>query len=86
MNRLNQAIDKIMIAGLSIAERKNNSDSSKDNNHMTIVGGIRRVELWTNGTIYANKVNGKFKKLNFKGMHYNEAIDRAIKIAKTGRF
>lgn len=86
MNKIEIAVDKILDAGLSIAERKNKGDSYDGNNHLTIIGGVRRVELYTNGTIYANRVNGKFKQINIKGMQFNQAIERAIKIAKKGKF
>lgn len=90
MTYINKAIEKILNAGLSVAERDNLSlgkgTQGVANNHLTIIGGVRRVELYTNGTIYANRVNGKFKITNLKGMPHGQAVEEAIKIAKTGRY
>ena len=83
--KIKLASNKILTASLSIFERENNSDTSELGvNHLTIIGGIRRVELYFNGTVYANKVKDKFKKINIKGLCFNEAIDKAIKVAKKG--
>jgi len=83
--KIKLAADKILAASLSIFERENNSDTSELGiNHLTIVGGVRRVELYFNGTVYANKVKDKYKKVNIKGLCFNEAIDKAVKVAKKG--
>lgn len=86
MSDIENTIQLILNSGLSVAERENKGDCYDGNNHLTIIGGVRRVELYINGTIYANKVKNKFKKINIKGMHLNQAIERAIKIAKKGRY
>lgn len=86
MSNIQKAIDKILDSGLSLAVRDGSKGDYVGDNHMTIIGGVRRVELYTNGTIYANRVNDKFKKINIKGMQFNQAIERAIKIAKKGRY
>ncbi len=85
MNNIEKAVDKILDAGLILAVRDDSKGDYVGDNHMTIIGGVRRVELYTNGTIYANKVKDKFKMINIKGMQFNQAIERAIKIAKKGR-
>lgn len=86
MNNIEKAVAKILESGLALVDRDNSSCDYGGNNHMTIIGGVRRVELYVNGTIYANKVKDKFKKINIKGMQFNQAVERAIKIAKKGRY
>lgn len=75
-----KAIDKILAAGLCVHEHKNNSDSSKKVNHLSILGGVRRVEYYpTTETVYAN-ARGEFKKVA-----RGKGIEQAIKIAKEGK-
>lgn len=55
MDKVQQAIEDILAAGLSIAEHDNNSGNGKVN-HLTIIGGKRRVEYYpTTSTVFANK-------------------------------
>ena len=86
MKNIKKAVDKVLASGLSLAVRDGSKGDCVGDNHMTIIGGVRRVELYTNGTIYANKVKDKFKVINIKGMQFNQAVERAIKIAKKGRY
>lgn len=86
--KFEKLIDTILDAGLSVAERENLSLTTKGpakDNHITIVGGVRRVELYTNGTVYANKLNGKFKAYRLKGVPINESVHTAIRVALTGK-
>ncbi len=54
-------IEKVMSAGLSVLEHENNGDFGSGVMHLTIVGGVRRVEFYpTTGTVYANAVKGKY--------------------------
>jgi len=84
----NKLIDIILDSGLAVAERENLSLTTKGpakNNHITIVGGVRRVELYTNGTVYSNRVKGKFKPFRLKGESVDKSIIEAIRVAKTGK-
>ena len=86
--KIEQIIDAVLKAGLAIAERENLSLMTKGNakdNHLTLVGGKRRVELYTNGTVYANRLKGKFKPFRLKGIPISESIDIAIRVALTGK-
>jgi hypothetical protein len=86
MNK-NQIIDTILNAGLSLAEHENMSLDTKGpalDNHFTIIGGKRRVELYTNGTVYANKKARYYKSFKLKGTPINESIKIAIQVALTG--
>ena len=81
-------INTILDAGLSIAERENLSLTTKGpakDNHLTIVGGVRRVEFYTNGTVYSNRVKGKFKPYRLKGTPASESVHDAIRVALTGK-
>lgn len=56
----NPFIEKIIDAGLSVFEHENNSDFGSGTMHITIIGGVRRVEFYpTTGTVYANAEKGK---------------------------
>lgn len=78
--KIYQDIEKILGAGLAVMERGNNSDSSSEVNHLSIIGGVRRVEYYpSTNTVFSNGVHGKFKKARGTG------IDDAIRIAKEGR-
>lgn len=73
-------IEKILNSGLSALERSNESDSSNQTNHLSIIGGVRRVEYYpSTGSAFANAVKGKFKRSRGRG------VDDAIRIAKAGR-
>lgn len=81
-------IDTILDAGLAIAERENLSLTTKGpakDNHLTILGGVRRVEIYTNGTVYSNKVKGVFKTYRLKGTPAIESVHSAIRVALTGK-
>ena len=81
-------IDTILDAGLAIGERENLSLTTKGpakDNHLTILGGVRRVELYTNGTVYSNRIKGKFKPYRLKGTPANESVHTAIRVALTGK-
>lgn len=57
----NPVIEKVMASGLSVFEHENNSDFGSGTMHITIIGGVRRVEFYpTTGTVYANAEKGKF--------------------------
>ncbi|MFV4742458.1 hypothetical protein [Citrobacter portucalensis] len=74
-------IEKVIDAGLSVFEHENNGDFGDDVMHLTIVGGVRRVEFYpTTETVYANAVKGKFPVFKQK----NAGIKVAIRIAKSG--
>jgi hypothetical protein len=47
--------------------------------HITIVGGVRRVEFYPTGTVYANAEKGKFPAFKQK-----KPIKVAIRLAKSG--
>jgi len=77
---IKQAIEDILAAGLSVQEHDNNSDSSKKVNHLSIIGGVRRVEYYpTTGTVYANARD------EFKKAARGKGVEQAIKIAKEGK-
>jgi len=81
---MKKEIGKILNAGLSVFERDNLNMNCKGmaNNHLTIVGGIRKVDFWpTTGTVYANGVKGKFRAFKEK----KSSVEVAIKVAKEGR-
>lgn len=74
--QLSDAIDQILSAGLSAVE----NDGSFDSGHLTIIGGVRRVQFWTTtGTVYSDKEGDKPA---VKG----RGIKSAIHLAKYGRF
>lgn len=78
--KIQSDIETIVKNDLSILEHKNNNDIFSTTNHLTIVGGVRRVEYYpTTGTVYANRVQGKYKVARGKGVY------DAIRIAKEGR-
>ena len=82
INTLEQSIEKVLAAGLSVFERENQSKSSKVNNHITIAGGIRRVDYWPpTGTVQCPNVKGIYKKMTIRDSN----IETAIYIAKNGR-
>lgn len=73
-------IEIILSSGLSVMERENNSDSSKQVNHLTIIGGKRRVDYWpSTNSVYSAGVKGKYK-----SKRGNSVLD-AIRIAKKGK-
>lgn len=73
-------ISAILKAGLSVIENKNNSEYSKQTNHLSIVGGIRRVEYYpSTGSVLSNPVKNKFKRRRGHG------LNDAIRIAKEGK-
>jgi len=77
----NPFIEKIIDAGLSVFEHENNSDFGSGTMHITIVGGVRRVEFYpTTGTVYANSEKGKFPAFKQK----KAGIRVAIRLAKSG--
>ena len=81
MDKVKQAIEDTLAAGLSIIEHENNSGTGEVN-HLSIIGGKRRVEYYpTTGTVYANKENN-WPKYNLK----SASIKVAIKLAKEGKF
>lgn len=76
-DKMDQDIETILDAGLSVMERENNSDSSKQVNHLTIIGGKRRVDYWpSTNSVYSAGVKGKYKSKRGNGV-----LD-AIRIAK----
>lgn len=76
MIKVKRAIDFILGANLSIIEHVNNS-GSKEVNHLSIIGGVRRVEYWpTTGTIYANP-EGHWPKFVAKKCSVTDAISLA---------
>ncbi|CAL9991271.1 hypothetical protein VPHD81_0111 [Vibrio phage D81] len=78
--RMKSDIEAVLAAGLAVMERKNNSKSSSAVNHLTIIGGVRRVDYYpSTGTVFANRVNDKFKPCRGTG------VKDAIRIAKKGR-
>ena len=77
-----QMIEKVMSAGLSVAQHDNSKGFGKPTEHYSIIGGARRVEFYpSTGMIYSNPVNGKFKQARIPRGN----IDRAIKLAVTGK-
>ncbi|ENH1343585.1 TPA: hypothetical protein ACF3O9_004588 [Klebsiella pneumoniae] len=77
----NPVIEKIMASGLSVFEHENNSDFGSGTMHITIIGGVRRVEFYpTTGTVYANAEKGKFPAFRQK----KAGIEVAIRLAKSG--
>lgn len=77
-----QMIEKVMSAGLSVAQHDNSQGFGKPTEHYSIIGGARRVEFYpSTGMIYSNPVNGKFKQARIPKSN----IDRAIKLAVTGK-
>lgn len=55
MTVVKQAIEDIMNAGFTVIEHHNNSGNG-ETNHLTIVGGRRKVDFWpTTGTVFAPK-------------------------------
>lgn len=80
MDKVKQAIEAILAAGLSIAEHENNSGKGKVN-HLTIIGGKRRVEYYpTTGTVFANKTPTQ-PSINSR----NSSVQTAIHLAKEGK-
>lgn len=70
-----------MDAGLSVFEHENNSDSCTGVMHLSIIGGLRRVEFYpTTGTVYANAEKGKYSVFKQR----KAGIEIAIRLAKTG--
>lgn len=79
--KTNPIIEKIMAAGLSAFEHENNSDSCSGTMHVSIIGGVRRVEFYpTTGTVYANAEKGKYPAFRKK----KAGIETAIRLAKFG--
>lgn len=80
MNKVKQAIEDILAASLSIAEHENNSGKGEVN-HLTIIGGKRRVEYYpTTGTVFANKTETKVAV-----KRHGSDVQKAIKLAKGER-
>lgn len=81
VEKMNSDIEKIMDAGFSVMEHENNSDHGFETHHLTIIGGVRRVEYYpSTGTVFANKVRGEFGKVA-----RGQGVKDAIKIARDGR-
>lgn len=81
MAELKEVIEEVIKSGLSVVEHENNSGAGEVN-HLSIIGGKRRVEYYpTTGTVYANKENN-WPKYNLK----SASIKVAIKLAKEGKF
>ena len=81
MNAVEHAISAILDNDLSAIEHENNSDTSSDVQHISIIGGKRRVEYYPQtGTAFSNSVSGKYKSISIK----KAGIKRAIKLAKSG--
>lgn len=82
---MNKAIDQIMAAGLSVMERENHSNS-KQVNHLSIIGGVRRVEFYpTTGTVFANKVTGRNEQgqsIVLMKVRHGKGLNFAISLAK----
>lgn len=79
MDKVKQAIEAVLAAGLSIAEHNNNSGKGEVN-HISIIGGKRRVEYYpTTGTVFANKT--EVQSITVR----NATVGIAIQIAITGR-
>lgn len=77
---IEQDIDKILESGLEAISRTNNGSYSDAVTHVSIVGGVRRVEWYpTKGTVYVN-AQDEFKV--FKQKH--TTVDVAIRVAKQG--
>lgn len=76
---IKQAIEVVLDAGLSIVEHANNS-GAKTVNHLSIIGGKRRVEFYpTTGTVHSNPTES-FSRV----VKRNCTVFDAIKVAKTG--
>lgn len=74
------AIEEILKAGFTVIEHPNNSNDGKTN-HLTIIGGKRKVDLWpTTGTIFAPK-DDKYPNYRLR----NASVKVAITLAKQGR-
>ncbi|AWD90276.1 hypothetical protein [Dickeya phage Amaethon] len=68
---MQKAIDAILTAGLTAIEHPNNSNDNEPN-HLSIIGGAKRVEFWpTTGTV---QVAGKN---SIRGSNVNYAIKQA---------
>lgn len=77
---VDNSIERILRAGLSVAEHDNSGGCGEVIEHLTIIGGVRRVEFYpSTGTVYANAVKGKYKATSSKG------IECAIRLALEGR-
>lgn len=82
MMEIKAVIDKVIAAGLSVFEHENNGDFGCGTMHITIIGGVRRVEFYpSTGMVYANAVKGKFKVARFP----KAGIKTAIRLAKSGK-
>lgn len=77
---MQKVIDELTAAGLGVAVHENNSGSGKPN-HLSVVGGKRRVEYWpSTGTAYADKTKDMPRvKL------YSATTWRVIQLARTGK-
>ncbi|HEK2837343.1 TPA: hypothetical protein SMT91_000192 [Proteus mirabilis] len=81
MDAINLAIDAVLDAELSVIEHENNSEIVSGTQHISIIGGKRRVEYYpSTGTAYSNPIDGKYKRVIIK----KAGIKRAIKLAKSG--
>ncbi|EPW8571977.1 hypothetical protein ACWQEN_001309 [Morganella morganii] len=81
MNAVEHAISAILDNELSVIEHENNSDTCTDVQHISIIGGKRRVEYYPKtGTAFSNSVRGKYESISIK----KAGIKRAIKLAKSG--
>lgn len=81
MSKVKSAIEEIMNAGFTVIEHPNNSNSSNEPNHLTIVGGVRKVDMWpTTGTIFAPK-DDKYPNYRLR----EASVKVAINLARFGR-
>jgi hypothetical protein len=79
MDKVTKAIEDILASGLTVIERPNNRGEGKTN-HLTIIGGAKRVEYWpTTGTIFADAT----KTMNMINVKESNT-QTAIKLAKLG--
>ena len=75
-------IERVLAAGLSVAQHDNSQGFGKPTEHYSIIGGARRVEFYpSTGMIFSNPVKDKFKQARIPRGN----IDRAIKLAVTGK-
>ena len=82
MDPITQAIDAILDAELSVIEHANNSEIVSGTQHISIIGGKRKVEYYpSTGTACSNPVKGQYSRIVIK----KAGVKRAIKLAKSGK-
>ncbi|MCA6222420.1 hypothetical protein V2H77_17525 [Photorhabdus sp. P32] len=79
MKNINDVINLILDNGLIAIEHENNSDTTNETMHISIIGGKRRVEYYpTTGMVYSNAVKGLYPKVKMP----KAGIKAAIRLAK----